>query len=97
MQIIVSYKNGNIIKESIDTSEATGYLSDRVKIYREVRAYANKYCNGWTYVDFTINNTQHVIANDYYNTVVTTTRHATALSINEFEQDGMVLVKNILV
>lgn len=97
MQIIVTYKDGNIIKGFIDTSDVTGYLSDRIKIYKEIRAYADKYCNNWTYVDFTINTTYHVMANDDYNTLVTTTRHATALLINEFQQDGMVLVKNILV
>lgn len=97
MQSIVTYKDGTVTTGVVDTTTINIAISSTVRVCKHVRSFANTHYDGWTFVDFTINNAHYILVNDEYATAVTTSRYATALFINEFHQDGLELIKSIVV
>lgn len=97
MQTIVTHKDGTVTTSVVDTTGINLAISSTVRVCKYVRSFANAHYDGWTFVDFTINNAHYILANDEYATAVTTSRYAQALYINKFHQDGIELITSIIV
>lgn len=101
MQINVTYKDGKSTTEIVNNVTSTMIATDLIAVSATAREHANIHCNNWKFVDFTIigvgNYKEYTLVNDDYKTVLVIIRSNTAIAIHEYEQNGLTLIKSIVV